>query len=141
MTVETLIRPDSMPSSLVGESMACATHDPELWFADHPASVAEAQAVCGSCPLRIECLAGALEREEPWGIWGGEVFEGGQIVARRRRPGRPSRDDASHARAASHALSARLAEYGRTDHFSRSDHGADQSARLAEFGETSESAA
>lgn len=141
MTVETLIRPDSMRSSIVSESMACATHDPELWFADHPAAVATAQAVCGTCPLRIECLAGALEREEPWGIWGGEVFEGGQIVARRRRPGRPTRDDASHALAASHALSTRLAEYGRTEQLGRSDLGADQSTRLAEYGETSESAA
>lgn len=111
MTVQTLVRPDSRACSQVDLGMPCATHDPELWFADHPAAVSQAQALCRSCPLRVECLAGALERQEPWGIWGGEVFEGGQIVARRRRPGRPRKDDAALARVAGDALAQRLAEY------------------------------
>lgn len=111
MTVETLIRPDSTANLIVDVEMPCATHDPELWFADHPAAVAQAQKVCRACPLRVECLEGALERAEPWGIWGGEVFEGGRIVARRRRPGRPRKDDAVLARAAGIALAQRLADY------------------------------
>ena len=35
------------------------------------------------------CLAGALERREPWGVWGGELFIAGVVVARKRPRGRP----------------------------------------------------
>ena len=34
-------------------------------------------------------LAGALKRREPWGVWGGELFIAGVIVARKRPRGRP----------------------------------------------------
>ena len=43
----------------------------------------------GGCPVRIECLAGALNRGEPWGVWGGELFVHGTVVARKRPRGRP----------------------------------------------------
>src|SRR5258707_2294766 len=26
-------------------------------------------------PILVVCLAGAVERAEPWGVWGGEIFE------------------------------------------------------------------
>ena len=39
-----------------------------------------------------ECLAAALEREEPWGVWGGEIIERGTIVARKRPRGRPRKN-------------------------------------------------
>ena len=41
------------------------------------------------CPLRTACLAGALERQEPWGVWGGELFVQGVVVAAQAAP-RPS---------------------------------------------------
>lgn len=28
-------------------------------------------AVCGGCPVKKDCLADALQRREPYGIWGG----------------------------------------------------------------------
>jgi WhiB family redox-sensing transcriptional regulator len=34
-------------------------------------------------------LQGALSRKEPCGIWGGELFEDGVVIAARRLPGRP----------------------------------------------------
>ena len=40
-------------------------------------------------PLRDACLAGALDRAEPWGVWGGEIFERGVVIARKRPRGRP----------------------------------------------------
>ena len=69
--------------------MPCRVFDAELWFAESPADVEHAKTLCNDCPVRIACLAGALERHEPWGVWGGELFAGGVIVARKRPRGRP----------------------------------------------------
>ena len=66
---------------LVADLIPCRTHDPELWFAEHTAQVEQAKALCRTCPVREGCLAGAIEREEPWGVWGGEVFVGLQVSA------------------------------------------------------------
>jgi WhiB family redox-sensing transcriptional regulator len=60
-----------------------------LFFSDDPADVAEAKAMCASCVVRSRCLAGAIERREPVGVWGGELFVKGVIVAARPRRGRP----------------------------------------------------
>lgn len=65
----------------------------DLWFAEGGEDVERAKALCVACPLQASCLAGALERAEPWGVWGGEVFVDGQIVARKRGRGRPRKDD------------------------------------------------
>jgi WhiB family redox-sensing transcriptional regulator len=102
----------SQPASIdwIDTSTPCRSYDPELWFAERPDEVALAQALCGDCALRAACLAGALERREPWGVWGGELFERGQVVARKRRPGRPRKDDHLDRRAAEAALEQRLTE-------------------------------
>ncbi len=60
-----------------------------LFFSDNVVDIARAKAMCALCPLRIECLAGAIEREEPWGVWGGELLSGGRIVTNKRPCGRP----------------------------------------------------
>ena len=44
------------------------------------------------CPIRAQCLTAALEREEPWGVWGGEIVERGCVVAQKRPRGRPRKD-------------------------------------------------
>ena len=67
--------------------------DPDLYFAESPADLEFAKALCGSCPVRPECLAGALERREPWGVWGGELFLAGVVVPRKRPRGRPRKVD------------------------------------------------
>ncbi len=90
--------------------VACRTHDAELWFAETPDGVAQAQQLCRTCPLQAACLAGALERREPWGVWGGELFERGVPIARKRRPGRPRKDDDLDRHAAEQALADRLAD-------------------------------
>jgi WhiB family transcriptional regulator, redox-sensing transcriptional regulator len=72
-------------------TLPCRT-DPELFFAESPADVELAKALCVDCPIRKFCLAGALERGEPWGVWGGELFVKGVIVARKRPRGRPRKD-------------------------------------------------
>ncbi len=98
------------PTDWIDIDTPCRSYDPELWFAESPEDVASAQALCGDCARRAACLAGALERREPWGVWGGELFERGSVVARKRRPGRPRKDDHLDRRAAEAALEARLAE-------------------------------
>jgi WhiB family transcriptional regulator, redox-sensing transcriptional regulator len=69
-------------------ALPCA-HDPELFFAESPDDVETAKALCRECPARAACLAGALRRREPWGVWGGELFLRGAIVPRKRPRGRP----------------------------------------------------
>ncbi|MCS6712456.1 WhiB family transcriptional regulator [Brachybacterium sp. EF45031] len=61
----------------------------ELFFSERPADLEAAKALCGPCPLRVECLEGALHRAEPWGVWGGAILVDGQIVAVKRGRGRP----------------------------------------------------
>jgi len=72
--------------------------DSDLWFAEHSVDVELAKALCHQCPLRTACLVSALERREPWGVWGGEVFVGGEVVARKRGRGRPRKDGATPVR-------------------------------------------
>ncbi len=75
-----------------GADIPCLEYDAELWFAESPADVEFAKTLCGACPARTECLAAALTREEPWGVWGGELFVQGAIVARKRPRGRPRKN-------------------------------------------------
>ena len=71
------------------ETLPCRLVDPELFFAESPADVEYAKSLCRDCPLREVCLASAQERHEPWGVWGGELFVQGVVVARKRPRGRP----------------------------------------------------
>ena len=75
-----------------GEGIPCRENDAELWFAESPEGVEFAKALCGTCPARAACLAGAIDRAEPWGVWGGELFVQGTIVARKRPRGRPRKN-------------------------------------------------
>jgi WhiB family redox-sensing transcriptional regulator len=67
--------------------------DPELWFAESPTDVELAKEKCVDCPVRLACLAGALQRQEPWGVWGGELFLQGSVIPRKRPRGRPRKAD------------------------------------------------
>lgn len=61
-----------------------------LFFSDEHIDILRAKAICARCSSRNDCLSGALEREEPWGVWGGELLEMGRVVAVRRPRGRPA---------------------------------------------------
>jgi len=76
----------------VGLDLPC-TEDPELFFAESPQDVEQAKAMCRDCRARIACLTGALERREPWGVWGGELLIRGAIVPRKRPRGRPRKTE------------------------------------------------
>lgn len=72
--------------------LPCQVHDPDLWFADAPADLEFAKALCADCPARQMCLVGAIERQEPCGVWGGEIFHDGDVVPFKRGRGRPRKD-------------------------------------------------
>lgn len=80
---------------LVADLIPCRSNDPELWFAERQVDVERAKALCRTCPLIDGCLAGAVERAEPWGVWGGQVFVGGVVVPTKRGRGRPRKDAAA----------------------------------------------
>jgi WhiB family redox-sensing transcriptional regulator len=75
-----------------GLPLPCQDQDPDLFFADSPIEVERAKTFCTDCPVKALCLAAALERHEPWGVWGGEWFEAGEAVGRKRPRGRPRKD-------------------------------------------------
>ena len=72
-------------------SLPCHTADPELFFSESAPVIAQAKALCGLCPVRAKCLTAALSRAEPCGVWGGELFDEGQIIQSKRLPGRPAK--------------------------------------------------
>ncbi len=76
-------------STAFGTAELPCTDDPDLFFAESPEDVEFAKSLCGSCAAKASCLAGAIERAEPWGVWGGELFLRGEIVPRKRPRGRP----------------------------------------------------
>jgi len=73
--------------------LPCQVNDADLWFADLPAELELAKGHCQACPARPGCLDGALRRREPWGVWGGELFERGRVVGRKRLRGRPRKTE------------------------------------------------
>jgi WhiB family transcriptional regulator, redox-sensing transcriptional regulator len=89
-----------------GLELPCRSGDADLWFAEAPKELERAKALCTACPIKAECLAGALQRGEPWGVWGGEIFERGTVVPRKRPRGRPSKADLARDRAYAAAMSA-----------------------------------
>jgi WhiB family redox-sensing transcriptional regulator len=74
------------------DDLPCRVLNSDLWFAEAPADLEQAKAHCATCPVRKGCLAGALDRREPWGVWGGEIFEQGAIIERKRPRGRPRKN-------------------------------------------------
>jgi hypothetical protein len=44
----------------------------------------DAKLVCFGCAFREPCLEGALQRNEPWGIWGGMTERERQAERKRR---------------------------------------------------------
>lgn len=44
----------------------------EAFFPEKGKSNHDAKIICGSCPVKIECLNYAIRRREPYGIWGGK---------------------------------------------------------------------
>jgi WhiB family redox-sensing transcriptional regulator len=78
-----------LPRLPEGAILPCWNKSSDLFFAESPADVERAKSVCVDCPIRAACLSGAIDRREPWGVWGGELITEGRVVARKRPRGRP----------------------------------------------------
>jgi WhiB family redox-sensing transcriptional regulator len=60
-----------------------------LFFSEQIDDINTAKSYCAECPIAAACLDGAIERREPWGVWGGELFWNGKILPYKRKRGRP----------------------------------------------------
>jgi WhiB family redox-sensing transcriptional regulator len=76
-------------ATTLDDPLPCRRENPQLWFSDLPADLQLAKAYCRACPIRRVCLAGAVERHEPHGVWGGEIFTSGAIITEKKQRGRP----------------------------------------------------
>jgi len=95
MTTATLIELHADVQLVATVRPPCHVYDPEVWFAETPEGVEHAKSLCRSCPVQMQCLEGALDRREPWGVWGGELFVQGVVVPRKRPRGRPRKDESA----------------------------------------------
>ena len=63
-----------------------------LFFSDDDFDIARSKAICAKCGLAPTCLSDALERAEPYGVWGGQLLIDGVIVEVKRGRGRPPKN-------------------------------------------------
>jgi WhiB family redox-sensing transcriptional regulator len=63
-----------------------------LFFSEQIDDIARAKQICTLCPIQEPCLEGATARREPWGVWGGQLFFNGKILAQKRKRGRPPKN-------------------------------------------------
>ena len=61
----------------------------ELFFSEDLSEIAAAKRICAACPVMSQCLEQAIHNEEPWGVWGGQLFCNGKMLMVKRRRGRP----------------------------------------------------
>ena len=61
----------------------CRGLDPELFYAEGNAAIADAKSHCAVCPVRPECLEWAISREE-FGVWGGTTARERAALRRER---------------------------------------------------------
>ena len=60
-----------------------------IFFYEDLGDIARAKRICADCPSLTLCLEAAIDRNEPWGVWGGQLFRKGKILANKRGRGRP----------------------------------------------------
>ena len=84
---ETGHRVDRARASCGGDGASIA-----LFFSDQLDAIGRAKEICRGCDQLEPCLQGALARREPCGVWGGELFANGVVLAHKRPRGRPRKD-------------------------------------------------
>ena len=64
---------------------ACRGLDPDIFYPASDEEAGPAKAVCGSCPVRQQCLEFALANREREGVWGGATEKERRRILRQRR--------------------------------------------------------
>ena len=66
-----------------------------VFFSDKSFDILRAKAICSRCMVKVACRDAAKDRNEPCGVWGGELFEKGNTrpVLMRGRPPRNPRPE------------------------------------------------
>lgn len=72
------------------QQAACLSADPELFFPNgltgmHARQAKQAKQICGSCPVREECLEFALASRQDFGVWGGLTEDERRSLRRSRQ--------------------------------------------------------
>jgi WhiB family redox-sensing transcriptional regulator len=62
---------------------ACRNSDPDALFVQGAAQN-RAKVICRSCPVRVACLADALDNRVEFGVWGGMTERERRALLRRR---------------------------------------------------------
>ncbi len=92
MFAEELFQIDRSPRGVDWSLAACRADEAamaSLFFSEQIDDIARAKAICVGCEVQVPCLEGAAARREPWGVWGGQLFANGKILAQKRKRGRP----------------------------------------------------
>lgn len=55
------------------DAAACLRVDPEVFFPHDGQPADDAKAVCATCPVALECLTYALDKNYRVGVWGGKT--------------------------------------------------------------------
>ena len=87
--------PDEAPEAVNWSLASCRSQGGslvELFFSEQLDDIARAKGICTTCPVVEACLEGAVDRREPWGVWGGQLFFNGKILAFKRKRGRPPKN-------------------------------------------------
>ncbi len=93
--VATEFKPIEMVATETWEDHASCRAMPnaaDLFFSEDIGEIAAAKRACGECPVLAPCLEAALDRGEPCGVWGGQLFMNGKMLAIKRRRGRPPKN-------------------------------------------------
>jgi len=65
------------------QQAACLGADPTLFFSSAPNDTRAAKQICSRCPVAVQCLAWAIDRPEPEGVWGATAPAERQNLRRR----------------------------------------------------------
>jgi WhiB family redox-sensing transcriptional regulator len=65
------------------DKAACRAGGPDALFV-RGAAQNRAKQLCAGCPVRIECLAEALDNRIEWGVWGGMTERERRALLKRR---------------------------------------------------------
>lgn len=55
---------------VISQESACSPSTTDLFYSEEPNEIAQAKAICATCPVRAECLTWAVPNED-YGVWGG----------------------------------------------------------------------